>query len=321
MTRSSYRVESIDERPGHSDLPSARRFPRPTAAIIRLLVVLVATVGVISYSLMSRSNDSQPPARVPAASAAPSTTPIPSPAIADRPTDASLLAPGIDNRGFIDREGARCAEPQTAAAIGRTERSLVVICINENGNYEYRGIRLSDGAALQLTDVMVTSGGFLATNEDVAYAFSPEELIVTSGDVVVARDPMVEYFDPRLAPAASPAKPQPPTVTPPDPIVPSSVEYPSLPVNVQGIGDSTVSFTATGLWQFDYAVQCPRDAAVSGFFAAGPPKAVPYRFHDLRGDSSSRREGTSRRKVDTGPMVLAVNLFDEDCVWKVTIRG
>ena len=52
-----------------------------------------------------------------------------------------------DDRGFVDSE-VRCEAPQSAVAFGRTEQSLVAICVDRDGHYEYRGARLGDDAVL-----------------------------------------------------------------------------------------------------------------------------------------------------------------------------
>lgn len=56
---------------------------------------------------------------------------------------------GVPGKSFIDNSAARCDGTQTALAVGRTQRSLVVICADQNGRYEYRGVRISDGALLK----------------------------------------------------------------------------------------------------------------------------------------------------------------------------
>lgn len=310
-----------DVKKGSADLPPVRRSFFARATILRLTALSAATVGVLSYSIMNWSHDSHPPARVLVASPAPSATPKTSRAVADQPFDLPLPR-GMDAQGFVDREGARCVGPQPAAAIGRTARSLVVVCSTPGGGYEYRGMRLRDGAALQISDVTPTEVGFVARNHEIAYVVSPKELVVTSGNLTLARDPMVEYH------ASGPARPARPNPPPPVPTgapakvgTPSTVDYPTLPVNARGVGDGTVSFTASGRWRYEYAIQCRPDAAVLGFISTGTPKAAPDRFDDLRGDTNSYRAGVSRGAVSFGPVVLTVSPFDKDCAWQVSIRA
>ncbi|WP_235623910.1 hypothetical protein [Mycolicibacterium goodii] len=98
----------------------------------------------------------------------------------------------FDQAGFVD-SGARCGDTQTARAIGRTAGSLVVICLDRSGHFEYHGVRLTDNAALAMQAEKIQERKFLARNHGVDYAVSPTELLVTSGAAVVKREPMVEY--------------------------------------------------------------------------------------------------------------------------------
>jgi hypothetical protein len=175
------------------------------SSAIGLVAASIATVGVVVMVLLtSTTNDARPaagtgtrsPTAVPNSTAAQSkpvtghtakpTAPAPTPAIA------------IDNRGFVNSK-ARCEGTQSAVAIGRTMRSLVVVCKLPNGTYEYNGVRLSDGATLTLKDVRATPAGFEAHNEGATYAVSSKELVATSGDAILARDAMIEYRVPSPA--------------------------------------------------------------------------------------------------------------------------
>ncbi|MGV0853422.1 hypothetical protein [Mycolicibacterium phlei] len=118
---------------------------------------------------------------------------------------AALLAPTVDaqtqlatdDRGFIDSE-ARCESPSVAVAFGRTQRSLIAICV-ENGAYEYRGVRIRDDALLTAPAETDGDGVFTATNEETTYTFSAKELRISVNDKVIRVEPMVAYVEPRLA--------------------------------------------------------------------------------------------------------------------------
>jgi hypothetical protein len=97
-----------------------------------------------------------------------------------------------DDRGFID-SSARCHGSRPAYAIGRTPGSLVVICGEETGRYEYLGVRLSDAAVMRTAAQTDSTRSFLARKSGVLYAVSPTELKVTSGDTVIKQEPMIEY--------------------------------------------------------------------------------------------------------------------------------
>lgn len=114
------------------------------------------------------------------------------------PTAAAQSDPiGTDDRGFIDTE-ARCEQSTVAVAFGRTQRSLVAICV-QDGAYEYRGVRLRDDALLTADALAIGDGRFTAENDGVTYTFSAKELVITQGDRVVRNEPMVAYVEPRLA--------------------------------------------------------------------------------------------------------------------------
>ena len=72
-------------------------------------------------------------------------------------------------------------ERQPAYAIGRTPGSLVVICGEQAGQYEYLGVRLSDAAVLRTNAQTDSARSFLAQKAGVLYAVSPTELKVTAG--------------------------------------------------------------------------------------------------------------------------------------------
>ncbi|WP_082753971.1 hypothetical protein [Mycobacterium sp. NAZ190054] len=67
------------------------------------------------------------------------------------------------------------------------------MCEDTDGSYEYQGIRLRDGAALQLDDVRPMAVGFEARNGGTTYRLSPTELVVISGESLQSRDPVIEY--------------------------------------------------------------------------------------------------------------------------------
>lgn len=117
---------------------------------------------------------------------------------------AALLAPTvdaqgipIDGRGFVDTQ-ARCEAPAVAVAFGRTQSALVAIC-EDNGGYEYRGVRMRDDALLTATATEAGDGVFTAENDGATYTFSAKELAVSSAERVVHAEPMVAYVEPGVA--------------------------------------------------------------------------------------------------------------------------
>jgi hypothetical protein len=108
--------------------------------------------------------------------------------------------PGVfqtDDRGFIDK-AARCDAPRSAVALGRTEQSLVTICVDGNGHYEYRGMRVKDDYALDVPGAVMLGGKYVARNDHFTYIFSAKELMILQGwGWVIRKEPMVAFIEPR----------------------------------------------------------------------------------------------------------------------------
>jgi hypothetical protein len=121
-----------------------------------------------------------------------------------QPSPAPSAPFATDDRGFVDSQ-AHCDATQIAVAVGRTQRSLVAICTDPHGQYEYRGVRIGDGAALKVAAETTPGRGFLAHNDDFTYTVSPTELVVSTDIEVIRREPMIEYKEPRSYAAESPA--------------------------------------------------------------------------------------------------------------------
>jgi serine/threonine-protein kinase len=81
-----------------------------------------------------------------------------------------VALPGTDAQGFIDYPGARCDAGSSPAALARTTQSVLVVCRAGPGDVYYRGIRLSDGAGIELANVVRSSGGFDVTTRRTAPA-------------------------------------------------------------------------------------------------------------------------------------------------------
>lgn len=139
-------------------------------------------------------------------------------------------APASDDRGFVDST-ARCAAPTSAVMFGRTSSSRVAICAEPDGTYQYRGVRVRDGARL-ITSATPKGDGFTADNDGVTYTMTADSLVIAERGRVLREERMVE-FEKRSsasAPATSaPSAPAPsPTRTTPLP--------PPLPAEVGGSG-------------------------------------------------------------------------------------
>jgi len=145
---------------------------------------------------------------------------------------AAPAEPTSDELGYVG-SAARCDATQTLMAYGRTSRALVVICVGPDGQLEYRGVRISDQAALSMAAARASSGTIIATNDGVTYAVSPTMLLVSEGDTVLYRDSWTEFHQPRFSGgSASPA----PTTT-------TTTSTASTPTSSSNTPTTTVSTT------------------------------------------------------------------------------
>lgn len=136
---------------------------------------------------------------LPRAGAEPTTAPT---------TPAGGPAYPSDELGFQD-SAARCDSGQTVMEFGRTSRSLVAICVDGDGELEYRAVRLSDQADLSLPATRGSDGSVVATNDEVTYSVSKDAFLVSEGDTVLYRDTWAEFHTPRFPAASSSAAPAP----------------------------------------------------------------------------------------------------------------
>ncbi|MEJ6535880.1 MAG: hypothetical protein QNL98_01310 [Mycobacterium sp.] len=115
---------------------------------------------------------------------------------------AAPAGPISDEHGYVG-SSARCDDDQTLMAYGRTPRAPVVICVNRDGQLEYRGMRISDQAGIVMPAARASDGTIIATNDGVTYAVSPTMLLVSEGDSVLYRDSWTEFRQPRFPVAAA----------------------------------------------------------------------------------------------------------------------
>ena len=147
-------------------------------------------------------------------------------AVAAPPDDSS------DEYGYLNT-AARCDDDQTLMAFGRTSRAMVAVCVDSDGELEYRGVRLSDQAATTLSATRASDGSIIATNDGVTYAISPTFFLVSEGDSVLYRDAWIEFRQPRFSGA--------PTTTP----APSTSSSPSTPSTLPTLPASPTVSTTT----------------------------------------------------------------------------
>ncbi len=174
-------VYSVPSEPEATSQPAASAEPQPS---LTLPPPVLPPTQASPRAQASPQGQAPPPAPVPPADQVTPRSPA-SPTVAQP-------EPEIDELGFVDSE-ARCNADQHAVAIARTEAAQVVICRDGDGDYVYQGVRLSDGASLQLDDVRPMPTGFEARNGATTYRLSPTELVVIDGETLHSRDPIVEY--------------------------------------------------------------------------------------------------------------------------------
>jgi hypothetical protein len=111
-----------------------------------------------------------------------------------------------DDRGFIGSE-VRCDAPQSAVAFSRTEQSIVAICVDQAGHYQYRGARLGDDAVLVVVAEPTVPGEFFAQKDGATYTVTAKELVIRSDDWVRS-EPVLQFgAPPQLAVEAPIPKP------------------------------------------------------------------------------------------------------------------
>ncbi len=124
---------------------------------------------------------------------------------------SAAAAPGTDGQGYVDST-ARCTPPATAVLFGSTESSRVAICKTTGGQYEYRGVRLRDGAKL-IVPAAYSGNGFVADNGEMSYLVTAKSLVISVGNKVIRDEPMVDVHDPE-----TPAAPETSTTPLPPPL-------------------------------------------------------------------------------------------------------
>ncbi|KUI47496.1 hypothetical protein AU198_24530 [Mycobacterium sp. GA-1199] len=123
---------------------------------------------------------------------------------------SALAAPATDTRGYVDST-ARCAAPYSAVVFGSTATSRVAICETPNGGYEYRGVRVRDGAKLIKT-AQKSGNTFTVDNNGITYTVSEDSLILAEGSRVIRDEAMLDFHEasassPGMSPPAASSAP------------------------------------------------------------------------------------------------------------------
>ena len=139
---------------------------------------------------------------------------------------SATAAPASDARGYVDST-ARCASADATVLFGSTDASRVAICSVPGGKYEYRGVRLRDGATLMAPATRSDDGAFRVENAGIEYLVTAKSLVLSAGEKVIREESMIDFHrpgapaaadspkSPGAAPAPATAAPTPTTPLPP----------------------------------------------------------------------------------------------------------
>lgn len=135
----------------------------------------------------------------------------------------AVAAPASDDQGYIDST-ARCESADATVLFGSTEQSRVAICTVSGGDYEYRGVRVRDGARLVIPATRSDDGSFLAENAGIEYLVTAKSLVLSAGERVIREEPMVDFHGPGSSASE-------------ETTAPSTPLPPPLPAEVGGSGE------------------------------------------------------------------------------------
>jgi hypothetical protein len=90
---------------------------------------------------------------------------------------------------------ARCDPGNLPALLAQTTNSQLAVCQAGPGKYYYRGVRMKDGASIELANAVRTSGGFDVTNpaNGTRYQIRPDALDIISPGGHVDSELMIQY--------------------------------------------------------------------------------------------------------------------------------
>jgi len=119
-------------------------------------------------------------------------------------------APAFDSQGYVDST-ARCTSPATAVVFGSTKTSRVAICRSSDGDYQYRGVRVRDGAKLITSASRSSDGAFTADNDGIEYMVTSSALVISTGERVIRDETMLDFHRPGLTTTTAPTTTAPTT--------------------------------------------------------------------------------------------------------------
>ena len=113
---------------------------------------------------------------------------------------APTAVPPSDTGGYVNST-ARCTAPDTAVLFGSTKTSRIAICKTASG-YEYRGVRVSDGAKLIAAARQTSDDSYAVETDGVKYTITPTALSVTANGDTFRTETWTDYHGPKAAAAA-----------------------------------------------------------------------------------------------------------------------
>ncbi|TRW77017.1 hypothetical protein FK535_27160 [Mycolicibacterium sp. 018/SC-01/001] len=105
---------------------------------------------------------------------------------------SAAAAPPSDSQGYVDST-ARCASPATAVVFGSTAGSRVAICKSADGDLQYRGVRVRDGAKLILSASQSADGAYTAESDGIEYMVTSDALVISAGEKVIRDEEMLDF--------------------------------------------------------------------------------------------------------------------------------
>ena len=170
---------------------------------------------------------------------------------------APTAAPPSDGQGYINST-ARCTAPDTAVLFGTTDTSRVAVCKSPTGAYEYRGVRVSDGAKLVTVAKQSGADTYVVTNDGATYTVTANALSVTIGGKTVRTESWVDFH----------GAPAPATASGKTSSVPSTSASPTGTATAAPSTSGTAAPSTPGL-------ASPTATASSAPQTAAPSSAVP----------------------------------------------
>lgn len=184
----------------HTPPPPERKFGHGRLVLVAGAVAAFLAAALIAALLILRNNQESTPSASDSTSSRAPTTGESTESSTIRPTSSTTSKPQItlpdaDAQGFVGYPAGRCDAGSTPALMARTTQSLIVVCEDGPANYYYRGVRLSDGASIELANAVRSSGGFDVTNpvDGTRYQVRPTGISITSPSGHVDSEPMIEY--------------------------------------------------------------------------------------------------------------------------------